>query len=72
MINLEIISHYLKMKVDFCSDINQISLRQSIYIRKILIKFEYMNDKISLISMFSNIENILIKSKTQMNAITIV
>jgi hypothetical protein len=71
MTDLEIISHYLKMKVDFRSDIDQISLRQSIYIRKILIKFEYMNDKTSSIPMSSDIENILIKSETQTNATTI-
>jgi hypothetical protein len=71
MTDLDLISHYLKMKVDFYSNIDQISLRQSIYIRKILIKFEYMNDKTSPISMSSDTENILVKSETQTDATTI-
>jgi hypothetical protein len=71
MTDLDLISHYLEMKVDFCSDIDQISLRQSTYIRKILIKFEYMNDKISSIPMSSDTENILVKSETQADATTI-
>ena len=72
MTDLRVISHYLEMKVNFNLIASAIFLHQSTYIRKILIKFRFDDDKTVLIFMITRAGKLLVSFNEQINKIIIV
>ena len=59
MINLSDVSHYLNMKIDNDTENKTITLCQSIYLRKIVARYDTKNCKLTKILMSSRVSSSL-------------
>jgi hypothetical protein len=71
MTNLEKLSDYLEMKIIISFNRNVITLKQRIYMKKILTQFEMIDCNFVLTSMKTEMINILISIDKKIDSLTI-